>query len=103
RVMTAQEAASAPAAGAQVPVAPVALGVRGLTKSFGGLRVTQNVDLTVTPGERRLIIGPNGAGKTTLFNLITGEITPDSGAIILVGQDITHVPRRRPPRARLRP
>ncbi len=43
-------------------------------KSFGGLRVTADVDLAVEPGERRLIIGPNGAGKTTLFNLITGEI-----------------------------
>jgi branched-chain amino acid transport system ATP-binding protein len=74
-----------------------ALGVRGLTKSFGGLRVTEKVTLDVAPGERRLIIGPNGAGKTTLFNLITGEITPDSGSIILNGQDITHVPSRRRP------
>jgi branched-chain amino acid transport system ATP-binding protein len=75
----------------------IALGVRGLTKSFGGLRVTEKVTLNVAPGERRLIIGPNGAGKTTLFNLITGEITPDSGAVILNGQDITHVPSRRRP------
>ena len=49
-----------------------ALAVQSLSKSFGGLRVTSNVSLTVEPGERRLIIGPNGAGKTTLFNLITG-------------------------------
>jgi len=48
-----------------------ALAVRSLSKSFGGLRVTADVDLIVEPGERRLIIGPNGAGKTTLFNLIT--------------------------------
>src|SRR5262249_34201120 len=41
-----------------------------------------------------LIIGPNGAGKTTLFNLITGEITPDSGAVILNGRDITRTPSR---------
>src|SRR5262247_2380226 len=54
-----------------------ALAVRGLQKSFGGLRVTSGVDLMVEPGERRLIIGPNGAGKTTLFNLITGELRPD--------------------------
>ena len=47
-------------------------------------------NLAVEPGERRLIIGPNGAGKTTLFNLITGEITPDSGSIALFGRDITH-------------
>ena len=72
-----------------------ALTVSGLCKSFGGLRVTTEVNLNVAPGERRLIIGPNGAGKTTLFNLITGEISPDSGSIELFGQDITRVPSRR--------
>ena len=74
-----------------------ALTISGLTKSFGGLHVTRGVDLNVEPGERRLIIGPNGAGKTTLFNLITGELTPDSGSIHLFGQDITKVPSRRRP------
>ena len=74
-----------------------ALTLSGLCKAFGGLHVTNNVDLDVAPGERRLIIGPNGAGKTTLFNLITGEITPDRGSIRLFGQDITRVPSRRRP------
>ena len=72
-----------------------ALAVRGLDKSFGGLQVTSSVSLAVEPGERRLIIGPNGAGKTTLFNLITGEVRPDRGAITLFGEDITRVPGRR--------
>lgn len=72
-----------------------ALMVQSLSKSFGGLRVTANVSLTVEPGERRLIIGPNGAGKTTLFNLITGELRPDSGSIQLFGRDITRVASRR--------
>jgi len=72
-----------------------ALVVNGLRKAFGGLRVTKDVNLTVAPGERRLIIGPNGAGKTTLFNQITGEITPDAGSVELFGQDITQVPTRR--------
>jgi branched-chain amino acid transport system ATP-binding protein len=72
-----------------------ALTVAGLTKSFGGLRVTNGVDLAVEPGERRLIIGPNGAGKTTLFNLITGELAPDAGSIALFGQDITRTASRR--------
>jgi branched-chain amino acid transport system ATP-binding protein len=72
-----------------------ALAVRGLDKSFGGLRVTSRVNLTVEPGERRLIIGPNGAGKTTLFNLITGEIAPDAGSVTLFDRDITRVPSRR--------
>jgi branched-chain amino acid transport system ATP-binding protein len=73
----------------------IALAVTGLTKSFGGLRVTKGIDLAVAPGERRLIIGPNGAGKTTLFNLITGELAPDSGTIALFGQDITRAACRR--------
>ena len=72
-----------------------ALAVQGLLKSFGGLRVTANVNLMVEPGERRLIIGPNGAGKTTLFNLITGEIAPDSGSILLFDRNITRTPSHR--------
>jgi branched-chain amino acid transport system ATP-binding protein len=74
-----------------------ALAVGNLCKHFGGLRVTTNVNLTVEPGERRLIIGPNGAGKTTLFNLITGEIAPDSGSIRLFGRDVTRVSSHRRP------
>ena len=74
-----------------------ALAVCDLDKSFGGLRVTSSVSLTVEPGERRLIIGPNGAGKTTLFNLITGELAPDRGTITLFDRDITRVPSRRRP------
>jgi len=72
-----------------------ALAVRNLEKSFGGLRVTSDVSLAVEAGERRLIIGPNGAGKTTLFNLITGELRPDGGAVTLFDRDITRVPSRR--------
>ena len=60
-----------------------ALAIENLSKSFGGLRVTRNVNLNVEQGERRLIIGPNGAGKTTLFNLITGELTPDAGDVLV--------------------
>jgi branched-chain amino acid transport system ATP-binding protein len=71
-----------------------ALAVTALTKSFGGLRVTRGVNLTVAPGERRLIIGPNGAGKTTLFNMIAGELKPDAGRIALFGKDITRTPCR---------
>ena len=72
-----------------------ALTVRGLSKAFGGLRVTRNVDLAVEPGERRLIIGPNGAGKTTLFNLITGELRQDDGSIHLFERDISRVASRK--------
>jgi branched-chain amino acid transport system ATP-binding protein len=72
-----------------------ALELRDLNKAFGGLRVTAAVNLTVEPGERRLIIGPNGAGKTTLFNLITGELRADSGRILLFGRDLAGVAARR--------
>ena len=72
-----------------------ALEVRGLNKSFGGLRVTAAVDLAVASGERRLIIGPNGAGKTTLFNLVTGELRPDAGTVLLFNNDITRMATRR--------
>jgi branched-chain amino acid transport system ATP-binding protein len=69
-----------------------ALEVSGLCKRFGGLPATDDVWLTVAPGERRLIIGPNGAGKTTLFNLITGDLTPDSGSVRLFGEELTRLP-----------
>ena len=72
-----------------------ALELRGVEKSFGGLRVTAAVSLAVEPGERRLIIGPNGAGKTTLFNLVTGELRPDGGSVRLFERDITRLPSRR--------
>jgi branched-chain amino acid transport system ATP-binding protein len=66
-----------------------ALEIIDLKKAFGGLVVTQNVSLTIRPGERRLMIGPNGAGKTTLFNQISGDMRPNSGHIKLFGTDIT--------------
>ena len=72
--------------------APVpALEIRNLKKFFGGLPATQDVSLTVQPGERRLMIGPNGAGKTTLFNQITGDFFPTSGTIHLFGKDVTRM------------
>lgn len=66
-----------------------ALEIVRLNKSFVGLPVTQDVSMTIRPGERRLLLGPNGAGKTTLFNQITGEIVPNSGQIKLFGRDVT--------------
>lgn len=60
-----------------------------LSKSFGPLRVTDDLSLTLAPGEALGIIGPNGAGKTTMFNLITGDVRPDRGRIVYDGRDIT--------------
>jgi branched-chain amino acid transport system ATP-binding protein len=68
-----------------------ALEVIDLTKTFGGLAVTQSISLAIRPGERRLIIGPNGAGKTTLFNQISGDLRPNSGQVRLFGSDITQL------------
>ena len=65
------------------------LDVEGLTKSFGGLVAVNDVSFHVRKGAIHAIIGPNGAGKTTLFNLITGLIKPDSGQVLLEGDDIT--------------
>ena len=60
-----------------------------LFKSFGSLAVTQDVTATFKPGIRSAIIGPNGAGKTTFFNLLSGNLRPDSGTIHLGERDIT--------------
>jgi len=68
-----------------------ALHLRGLKKAFGGVPAMNDVSLDVMPGERRLIIGPNGAGKTTLFNLITGDLASDAGAIGLFGEEVSRL------------
>src|ERR1700740_3360554 len=62
---------------------------RELEKHFGGLKVTRELSLKVEQGARHALIGPNGAGKTTVINLLTGVLQPDSGRILLEGQDIT--------------
>lgn len=71
--------------------APV-LEVRGLSKSFGGIRAVSNVNLTIRPGDRHGILGANGAGKTTVFNLICGVYPVTSGVVRLAGEDITRRP-----------
>jgi branched-chain amino acid transport system ATP-binding protein len=73
-------------------VAEPVLRVEHLRKSFGGLRVTDDLSLEVAPGELHAIIGPNGAGKTTLINQISGLIAPDAGRIVFAGRDVTALP-----------
>ncbi len=60
-----------------------------LTKQFGAHTAVSDVSFAVAPGELLSIIGPNGAGKTTLFNLLTKDLTPSAGRIVLEGQDVT--------------
>jgi branched-chain amino acid transport system ATP-binding protein len=69
---------------------PAILEIKSLDRHFGGIHVTNHVNITVQQGEMSAVIGPNGAGKTTLFNLITGHIPPDGGNVVYENQDITH-------------
>jgi branched-chain amino acid transport system ATP-binding protein len=73
-------------------VAERLLALRGVTKSFGGLRVVSDLELHVDEGEIVSLIGPNGAGKTTVFNLITGIYRPDAGEIVLGERDLVGLP-----------
>jgi branched-chain amino acid transport system ATP-binding protein len=72
----------------------VILKLDNLSRSFGSLKAVDGVGLEVASGEALGIIGPNGAGKSTLFNLITGLLKPDGGAVYFDGDDITHAPPR---------
>jgi branched-chain amino acid transport system ATP-binding protein len=75
---------------------PPCLALERVSRHFGGLKAVDGVTLTVQPGERHALIGPNGAGKTTLFNVISGELPPTSGRIVLFGADVTRLaPHRR--------
>jgi branched-chain amino acid transport system ATP-binding protein len=74
--------------------API-LSVSNVTKSFGGLRASDNISLDVAAKSFHAIIGPNGAGKSTFFNLISGFIKPDSGRIHILGRDMTGLPPHR--------
>ena len=72
-----------------------ALSLDGIDAFYGDSHVLRGVSLRLAEGRLLGLLGRNGAGKTTLFNLITGELTPDSGAISLFGENITAVPSRR--------
>jgi branched-chain amino acid transport system ATP-binding protein len=63
-----------------------------VSKTFGALKVTDDVSLAVPKGQALGIIGPNGAGKSTLFNLITGNFLADAGTVMFLGRDVTRVP-----------
>ena len=70
----------------------VLLEARGLSKSFGALRVLQDISFDVRGGEVLGILGPNGAGKTTLFNLISGDIRNDTGGLVFAGERLIGQP-----------
>jgi branched-chain amino acid transport system ATP-binding protein len=64
------------------------LQVRDLTKSFGGVRAVDDVSFDLQRGELLALLGPNGAGKSTCFNMLNGQLRPDSGEVLLDGEDI---------------
>ena len=68
------------------------LELKNIKKSYDGVTVLKNIDLTISDGEIVSILGPSGCGKTTLLNLILGLTDADSGKIIFDGKDITNVP-----------
>lgn len=73
----------------------VALGLEGVSLSFGGVVALENIDLAVRRGEIRAIIGPNGAGKSSLVNIISGVYRPDRGHVTIGSNRFTNVPTQK--------
>lgn len=73
-------------------MAETVLQARAISRSFGGFKAVDGVDLDVAKGEIHAMIGPNGAGKTTCFNLLTGNLSLSSGSIHLKGERISGLP-----------
>ncbi|MEX8192763.1 ABC transporter ATP-binding protein [Comamonas guangdongensis] len=70
------------------------LRIEGISKAFGGVQAVQNISFGLEAGELLALIGPNGAGKSTTFNMVGGQLAPDSGQVLLNGQSITGLPPR---------
>ena len=70
-------------------MAEIALSTQVLSKRFGGLVAVDGISLELRVGEIHAVIGPNGAGKTTLVNLLSGDLTPTGGAVMLGTRDVT--------------
>ena len=76
------------------PLTGTVLEVRALSRSFGGLRAVDDVDLDLAPASVTGLLGPNGSGKTTLFNLIDGTVRPSSGRLTLAGRRVDRAGRQ---------
>jgi branched-chain amino acid transport system ATP-binding protein len=70
------------------------LELEGLSKSFGALKVIDDLDVRLEDGEALGVVGPNGAGKTTMLHLAAGQLRPDAGRVRLDGRDVTGLPAR---------
>ena len=75
-------------------VSKTVLSVEGVSKSFGGANVIENITLHLNAGELVCLLGQSGAGKTTLFNVISGLYAPDTGKVLLGQDDVTGKPGR---------
>jgi branched-chain amino acid transport system ATP-binding protein len=80
---------------------PVLLEGINLTRRWGGLVAVNNVSISLTRGQVHAVIGTNGAGKSTLIHLLSGELSPSSGQVALLGQDVSDWPQARRARAGL--
>ena len=88
RPIAASPTAGAPTAAARAARGGASLEARHLRKAFGGIEAVADLSVTLRPGEIVALIGPNGAGKSTCFNLLSGQVAPDAGRILLDGVDI---------------
>ena len=70
------------------------LELEGLSKSYGALKVIDDLDVHLDEGEALGVVGPNGAGKTTMLHLAAGQLRPDAGRVRLDGRDVTGLPAR---------
>ena len=82
------------AAGEGAAAAPAAACVRGLSKSFKGTRVLEDVSFDVAEGEALVLLGASGSGKTTILRIIAGLERPDAGRVLIHGRDVTELPAR---------
>ncbi|HET9046456.1 MAG TPA: branched-chain amino acid ABC transporter ATP-binding protein/permease, partial [Casimicrobiaceae bacterium] len=90
---------AAEAAPSRHPAGETLLAVRGLRKSFKGIRALDGVDLDVREGEILGVLGPNGSGKSTLINVVSGHYRPDGGSVVFAGTDLAAWPAHRIARA----
>lgn len=82
------------AASARAPAATPVLSLRGISKSYPGVRALDSVDLRIEAGTVHALVGENGAGKSTLLKIVSGAISADAGAIFIAGQPVAHLTPR---------
>lgn len=70
------------------------LRVRNLSKAFGGVKAVDDVSFDLPAGQLLALLGPNGAGKSTCFNMVNGQLRPDSGSVLFDGRELTGLPPR---------